>query len=117
MKTTESGVGESEQTDEISPLILKKRLESGEPLVLLDVREPYEFQIVHLDAQLIPLRELANRVKELDASKETVVYCHTGMRSLRAVEYLKSSGFKNVKNLTGGIEEWARTVDPTMTRY
>jgi molybdopterin/thiamine biosynthesis adenylyltransferase/rhodanese-related sulfurtransferase len=89
----------------------------GETLFLLDVREPFEYEIVHLDATLVPLHELPKRFSDLDDERETIVYCHTGVRSRSAVEFLKSNGFKNVKNLTGGIEAWAREVDPTIERY
>lgn len=96
---------------------LKQRLDNGEKVKLLDVREQYEYDLVHLDAKLIPLRTLAGKLQELNAEDEIVVYCHTGVRSLSAVEFLKSNGFANVKNLTGGIEAWAREIDPGMTRY
>jgi rhodanese-related sulfurtransferase len=81
------------------------------------VREPHEFEICNLDGYLIPLRDLPSRINELDSSKEIVAYCHTGVRSQRAVEFLKTAGFKKVKNLVGGIEAWSVRIDPTVPRY
>jgi adenylyltransferase/sulfurtransferase len=96
---------------------LKARLDNGDNLFLLDVRQPYEFKLVNLGGTLIPLGELPQRVHELDASQEIVVYCHHGMRSAHAVAFLRQAGFANVKNLSGGIDAWAREVEPTMKRY
>jgi len=102
---------------QLSPLELKKRLDNGEEVFLLDVRESVEYEIAHLKAHLIPLNELVERVGELDAKKEIVVYCHHGIRSSMAAQFLLENGFKNVKNLTGGIDEWAEQVDLEMERY
>jgi adenylyltransferase/sulfurtransferase len=96
---------------------LKARLDNGNNLFLLDVRQPYEFKLVNLGGTLIPLGELPQRVHELDASQEIVVYCHHGMRSAHAVAFLRQAGFANVRNLSGGIDAWAREVEPTMKRY
>jgi sulfur-carrier protein adenylyltransferase/sulfurtransferase len=87
-------------------------------LVLLDVREPFEWDIAHLDgARLIPLRELPKRLRELDGHADIVAYCHHGMRSLQAVEMLRAAGFPRVRSLAGGIDAWAREVEPTVSRY
>lgn len=102
---------------EITVEQLKARLERGEDIQLVDVREPHEYEIVNLGAKLIPLRKLPERVQELDASKEIVVHCKVGERSERAAEFLRSVGFSDVKNLVGGIRAWAEKVDPTMPRY
>lgn len=96
---------------------LKQRMDSGNPPFLLDVREPFEFQICNLGGRLIPLRHLQERMQELDPNGEIVVYCHTGRRSMRAVEFLYESGFKAVKNLVGGIAAWAQRIDPEMPTY
>jgi rhodanese-related sulfurtransferase len=96
---------------------LKARLDKGETLFLLDVREPFEYEMVHLDATLVPLRQLPERLSEIDREREIIVYCHSGVRSASAVSFLRSSGFKSARNLSGGIDEWARKVDPTMMRY
>jgi adenylyltransferase/sulfurtransferase len=103
---------------EISVLDLKARFERGERVVLVDVREPYEAQICSIPgARLIPLREIPSRMGELDPSQEIVVHCRTGQRSERAAAFLKDHGFRSVLNLRGGIDAWARDVDPTMARY
>jgi adenylyltransferase/sulfurtransferase len=104
--------------DEISPGSLKRLLDTGSKPVLLDVREPYEYSLCHLeDSKLIPLGELERRVGELDPTDEIVVYCHVGVRSARAVEFLSSRGFRKVRNLSGGIKAWADEVDPQMPQY
>jgi molybdopterin/thiamine biosynthesis adenylyltransferase/rhodanese-related sulfurtransferase len=105
------------QSYKITVKELKQRLDQGEKVTLVDVREQFEYDLVHLEAKLIPLRTLPGKLHELNAGDEIVVYCHTGARSHSAVEFLKTSGFTNVKNLTGGIEAWAREIDPTMMRY
>lgn len=103
--------------DEISVKELKTRIDAGSSLILLDVREPFEYEIANLKGLLIPLRQLPGRIAELDASKEIVVYCHTGSRSARAVEFLRSSGFPKAKNLVGGIDAWSEEIDSTVPRY
>ena len=102
---------------EITPEELKQRLDRGEKTFILDVREPYEYSIVNLGGHLIPLGELPKRVKEIDSSEDIVVYCRTGARSARAVQFLRQAGFKKVKNLVGGIDAWAQRIDKTMPRY
>ena len=103
---------------EISPQELKGRLDRREPIVLLDVRDPWETALVRLDnAVHIPMDEIEMRADELDAREETVVYCHHGVRSAAVAEYLRSLGFQRVMNLAGGVDEWARTVDRSMKRY
>jgi len=109
--------GRAKPSFKISVQELKQRLDKGEMLTLLDVREPFEFDLVHLNARLIPLETLPNRLNELSREHEIIVYCHTGARSYSAVEFMRTNGFTNVKNLTGGIEAWAREIDPTMIRY
>ena len=96
---------------------LKQKLDGGEKPFLLDVREPVEHEIANIGGLLIPLRQVPRRVNELDASQEIIVYCHTGNRSGRAVAFLHDQGFKNVKNLLGGIEAWSRAIDPKVPRY
>jgi sulfur-carrier protein adenylyltransferase/sulfurtransferase len=105
-------------TEEIEPLGLKKSLDGGARVVLLDVREPYEYDFCHLEgSKLIPLGELPGRLRELDRGSEIVVYCHTGIRSARAVEFLRANGFMGARNLRGGIDAWTEKVDPTLPRY
>jgi len=102
---------------EISVEELNKKLDSGEKPFLLDVREPVEHQIASIGGLLIPLRQVPERVSELDANQEIIVYCHTGSRSGRAVAFLHDQGFKNVKNLVGGIEAWSLRIDTKVPRY
>jgi len=96
---------------------LKQRLDAGDKITLVDVREAHEHRICNLGGTLIPLGELPARMDELDASQEIVVYCRTGNRSSRAAEFLEDSGFQKVWNLKGGISAWAAEIDPTMPRY
>jgi adenylyltransferase/sulfurtransferase len=103
---------------EISPHELKARLERNEPPLLLDVRQDWETKLCRLpNAVHIPIEEIELRVEELDAQDSIVVYCHQGVRSAAVAEYLRSLGFRDVKNLSGGVDLWARTVDPGMRRY
>jgi len=97
---------------------LAERLKQENNLMLLDVREPHELEISQLqDAMLIPLGELAARLSELDSAEEMVVFCKAGTRSARALELLVSAGFRKVKNLKGGINAWAKEVDPSLPIY
>jgi adenylyltransferase/sulfurtransferase len=97
---------------------LAGRLQRGERVKLLDVREPHELEISRLEgAQLIPLGQLAARLSELDSADEMVVFCKGGTRSARALEVLASAGFRKVKNLKGGINAWAEQVDPSLPVY
>jgi adenylyltransferase/sulfurtransferase len=102
---------------EISVKELRRRMDNGERIALLDVREPHEYKICNLGGQLIPLRELGKKALGLDPLREMIVYCHHGIRSNAAVMMLKRSGFRKVKNLTGGIDAWARLIDTSMPRY
>jgi sulfur-carrier protein adenylyltransferase/sulfurtransferase len=103
---------------EVSAAALQQELDQGRPLVLLDVREPHEYEITHIDGvTFIPLAELPARLKELDDHADVVTYCHHGARSLKALEILKAAGFAKVRSLQGGIDAWAVNVDPTMPRY
>ncbi|PYV48315.1 MAG: molybdenum cofactor biosynthesis protein MoeB, partial [Acidobacteria bacterium] len=104
-------------TSEMQVEELKQRLDRGEDLFVLDVREPHEYQICNLGGHLIPLGDLPNRVSELDTSKEIVAHCRSGVRSAKAVNFLRQAGFKKVHNLAGGILAWADRVDPTMPKY
>ncbi len=103
---------------EIGPQELKARRERGDELVVVDVREPHEAAIARLPgATLIPLNSLPERVSELDSSREIVLHCHHGQRSMRALEFLRQAGFRKLKNLHGGIDAWSREVDPSVPRY
>lgn len=97
---------------------LKRRLDSGDRPFILDVREPHEYQICRLEGSaLIPLGQLQARLGELDPEQEIVVHCKLGGRSAKAAGLLRASGFRNVKNLTGGIDMWAQKIDTRMPRY
>jgi adenylyltransferase/sulfurtransferase len=103
---------------EIDPVEVKAKYDRGEHFVLLDVREPHELQICSLpNPKAIPLRELPNRVHELDTADEIVAVCKMGQRSARAAGFLRQAGFRKVKNMRGGTNLWAEKVDPTMPRY
>jgi len=103
---------------DITTMQLKASIDSGKRPVLLDVREPYEYSLCHLESStLIPVEDLPARLGELNRDSEIVVYCHVGIRSTRAVRLLKQAGFANVRNLQGGIDEWARQIDNNMPRY
>jgi adenylyltransferase/sulfurtransferase len=97
---------------------VKAKLDRGDQFTLIDVREPHEYQIARIPgAQLIPLGDLPKRLNELDSSTEIVAHCKTGGRSQKAVDLLKSQGFQNVRNMTGGITAWSDKVDPTVPKY
>ena len=102
---------------EIQPEELKRRLDAGEDIYILDVREPHEYQICNLNGHLIPLGDLPKRMNELDSSREIVAHCRSGVRSGKAVDFLRQAGFRKVKNLAGGILAWADKVDTRMPKY
>jgi len=104
-------------TSEMQVEELKLRLDRGDDLFVLDVREPHEYQICNIGGHLIPLGDLPRRVNELDTSKEIVAHCRSGVRSAKAVNFLRQAGFKKVHNLAGGILAWADRVDPNMPKY
>jgi molybdopterin/thiamine biosynthesis adenylyltransferase/rhodanese-related sulfurtransferase/molybdopterin converting factor small subunit len=104
--------------EEITALELKRRLDGGESLEIVDVREPHEWEICRIGgARLVPLGTLAGRLGELDPSRTYVMQCRSGVRSARAVALLRAAGFRRLLNLQGGILAWARDVDPTMPTY
>ena len=96
---------------------LKQRRDAGEDLFVLDVREPYEYQIANIGGTLIPQNEVPQRLPEIDRNREIVVQCRSGGRSQRVAEFLAQQGYPNVKNLAGGILAWADAIDPTITKY
>jgi rhodanese-related sulfurtransferase len=104
----------------VTPAQLKTWLEdaSREKPVLLDVREPWEFDKARIaGAMLIPMREVPARLAEIDEEQEVVAFCHHGGRSLQVAMFLEKQGFKRVHNLVGGIDAWSRTVDPAVPLY
>jgi len=102
---------------EITPRVLKARLDRGDDLFILDVREPHEYQICNIGGYLIPLGDLSRRVSELDSSREIVAHCRSGKRSAEASEFLRQAGFRKVLNLKGGILAWSDEVDPSVPKY
>lgn len=111
---------DSDTLPEVTPAALKHRLDRGEAVTIVDVREPHEWDIANLEAygaRLVPLGELAERVGELEAAGEIVLHCRSGARSARALRQLRAAGFRRLWNLKGGILAWADEVDPAMPKY
>ncbi len=103
---------------ELSVQELKRRLDAGERLQVLDVREPWEYAIVHLPGSIhIPLGQLAERVQELSPDSDIIAMCKSGGRSRRAAELLAAAGINRVANLTGGINAWTSEIDPSLPSY
>lgn len=96
---------------------LKQRLDAGDNLLVLDVREPYEYQIANIGGKLIPQNDVPQRLAEIDRNREVVVHCRTGGRSQRVAEFLQQSGYSNVANLAGGIHAWSDEIDPSIPKY
>ncbi|HYO82843.1 MAG TPA: molybdopterin-synthase adenylyltransferase MoeB [Bryobacteraceae bacterium] len=109
---------EQQPLGDITPVEVKQKLDRGDQFTLIDVREPHEYQICNIPgAQLIPLGDLPKRVAELNPADEIVAHCKSGMRSAKAVDFLKQAGFGRVRNMTGGILAWSDTVDPSVPKY
>ena len=108
---------EAPAAGDMQPEELKRRRDAGEEIFVLDVREPHEYQLANLDGYLIPLKDLPQRVGELDRDREIVAHCKAGGRSAKAVEFLRQQGFRNVRNLAGGIAAWSERVDPKVQKY
>ncbi|HLG99531.1 MAG TPA: molybdopterin-synthase adenylyltransferase MoeB [Bryobacteraceae bacterium] len=103
---------------DIDPVEVKAKIDRGDPFVLIDVREPHEYQICRIPyARLIPLGDLPKRVNELDSADEIVAHCKSGVRSAKAVDFLNQAGFKKVRNMKGGILAWSDKVDPSVPKY
>ena len=103
----------------ISPSEVSDRLTAGsDEWVLLDCREPLELSLARIDGAVhIPMRDIPARLAELDAARETVVFCHHGIRSAQVAAFLRREGFVNVRNMDGGIDAWSTQVDPSISRY
>jgi sulfur-carrier protein adenylyltransferase/sulfurtransferase len=106
-----------QEVPEVTVEDLKRKLDNGEPVSVLDVREPHEYEVANIGARLIPLGELPERLIELDPDENLAVHCKTGGRSARAVKLLKDSGFQNVYNVKGGITAWSEEIDPSVPKY
>ncbi len=105
--------------EEISATRLKERLEAGDDIQLIDVRQPDENAFAKIEgAKLIPLGDVVRRMKEIDPKRETIIHCKMGGRSAKAIEVLKQAGFTgDLKNLKGGITAWSNEVDPKVPKY
>ncbi len=103
---------------DIEPTEVKAKIDRGDRFVLIDVRETHEYQICSIpQAKLIPLGDLPKRVNELNSADEIVAHCKSGVRSAKAVDFLKQAGFKKVRNMKGGILAWSDKVDPSVPKY
>ena len=114
------GIGAEPTYDgpEVNATDLARELKENPALLLIDVREPLEWEICHIDGvTLIPLGQLPERLNELDGHKAIVTHCHRGVRSMQALEILKAAGFTKVRSLAGGIDAWSTDVDPSVPRY
>ncbi len=115
---TASDEGKPSEIGSISARDLAKRIAAGDPLSIVDVREPFEWQIAKIPgARLIPMRDIMSHADELRGAQETILYCHGGVRSLRVARDLAAVGLRGLVNLEGGIDAWSRDVDPTVPRY
>ena len=116
---TQAPAEETKVTEgEIEVTEVKEKLDRGDDFVLIDVREPHEYQICNIPAaKLIPLGQVGQRMGELDPEADIVIHCKSGMRSARACEVLKAAGFKHVRNMKGGILAWSDQVDPSVPKY
>ena len=114
----EEDVKETDVAIEITTHELKKLIDEKSSFTLIDVREPHEYQICRIEgATLMPLATIANQMTGLDQTGEIITYCHAGMRSYKAAEFLKSMGFGKVRSLKGGIKSWSRDIDPSIPVY
>src|SRR5438132_4357489 len=112
------GVRDEGAIPEMSPPELKRRIDAEEPFELIDVREPFEYEIARIDgAKLIPLGEITERLDELNSERPIVVHCRSGQRSAQAARLLQQRGFGNVYNLEGGIDDWSDQIDPSVPKY
>jgi adenylyltransferase/sulfurtransferase len=103
---------------DVEPSEVKAKIDRGDKFVLIDVREPHEYQICNIPfAKLMPLGDLPKRVNELNSADEIVAHCKSGMRSAKAVDFLKQAGFRKVRNMKGGILAWSDKVDPSVPKY
>jgi len=103
---------------EILPREVKQRLDRGEKLLLVDVREPHEFAICCIDgAVLIPMGTIPANLQKLDTNEDVICFCHHGMRSLDVANWLRAQGVKSAKSMAGGIDRWSVEIDPKVPRY
>jgi len=103
---------------EISPREVKERLDRGEKLLLVDVREPHEHALCRIEgASLIPMGAIPANLQKLDSDEDVICFCHHGMRSLDVANWLRHQGVTTAKSMAGGIDRWSTEIDPTVPRY
>jgi adenylyltransferase/sulfurtransferase len=102
---------------QISVKELKHRIDAGEDIFLLDVREPYEYQIAQIGGKLIPQNDVPQRLAEIPRDREIIIHCRSGARSQKIAEFLKQSGYPQVANVAGGILAWSDEIDPRVQKY
>jgi len=103
---------------EVTPAELKKKLDAGERLLLVDVREQWEWDVCRIEgAKLIPMRTIPANLQALDVEEPVICYCHHGMRSLDVAAWLRKQGVESAQSLAGGIERWSAEIDPKVPRY
>ena len=102
---------------QLSVIELKQRMDAGEDVYILDVREPYEYQIANIGGKLIPISEVPQRLAEIDRDREVIVQCRSGARSQKVAEFLQLAGYPKVVNLAGGILAWADQIDRKVQKY
>ncbi|HWZ96525.1 MAG TPA: rhodanese-like domain-containing protein [Candidatus Dormibacteraeota bacterium] len=103
---------------EITPAELKKKLDTKEKLLLIDVREPWEYETCRIEgAQLVPMRTIPANLQSLDVEEPVICYCHHGMRSLDVAVWLQKQGVESARSLAGGIDKWSAEIDPKVPRY
>jgi len=103
---------------ELTPAELKQRLDRGEKVLLVDVREPWEFDMCRIEgAKLIPMGQIPANLQSLDVDDDVICYCHHGIRSLDVAVWLRNQGVATARSLAGGIERWSQEIDPQVPRY
>jgi adenylyltransferase/sulfurtransferase len=103
---------------EIMPREVKQRLDRGEKLLLVDVREPHEYAVCQIEgSMLIPMGTIPANLQKLDTEEEVICFCHHGMRSRDVVNWLRAQGIKSAKSMAGGIDRWSVEIDPKVPRY
>jgi rhodanese-related sulfurtransferase len=103
---------------EILPSDVKQRLDRGEKMMLIDVREPHEYAICHIEgAVLIPMGTIPANLQKLDTDEDVICFCHHGMRSMDVANWLRAKGVKSAKSMAGGIDRWSLEIDPKVPRY
>jgi rhodanese-related sulfurtransferase len=103
---------------EITAREVKERMDRGENLMLVDVREPHEYALCHIEGSvLIPMGTIPANLQKLDTDEDVICFCHHGMRSLDVANWLRTQGVKSAKSMAGGIDRWSLEVDPNVPRY